>query len=389
MSTQKIFISHIEEEKAIALALKKWIKNIFVDRFEYYVFSDPSDIDFGSGGWLQGLQEAVKDTDIMVLLVSPDSKISPWIHFEAGYGWTKEIMVVTVCHSMPIDDLSSPLAIFRATNLDHPEFIDVFFEALAKKIGMSQAPVVPKNDFYTDVWQAFRPSQPSPVVIAANRSCLMKMAKRRYESLIKLDRQEFSEPADNISDIDLQTYGMVRIPNSHVLADPFPVSEMDFVDYCIETHKPLPGYLSADSARSDYPVVQINAFDAEAYASWIGKRLPTRREWESLAFLRPDGVYQKYPWGDDFSHDKCNTEVSKIKELTPFTRYPEGKSLSQAYDMAGNSWDWLMNAVDKERLIIGGSFYDSPKYIRRGMAIRWEPSASANDIGFRCVKDLD
>jgi hypothetical protein len=297
-------------------------------------------------------------------------------------------MVITVCHSMPIADLTSPLAIFRATNLDQPDFIDVFFESLAKKVGLSQAPMVPKNDFYKDMWNAFRPNQPSPSGIAASRNSLMKMAKRRYESLVALGRKNFTEPTDNMSDIDLQTYGMIPITNSHVIADPFPVSERDFVDYCSETNKPLPDYLNADMARNDYPVVQTNVFDAEAYANWIGKRLPTRREWESLAFLRPDGIYQKYPWGEDFSRDKCNTEVSKIKELTPFTRYPEGKSLSEAYDLAGNSWDWLMNAVDKERLIIGGSFYDSPKYIRRGMAIRWDPSSPSNDIGFRCVKDL-
>ena len=389
MSKLKIFISHIEEEKAIALALKKWIKKLFIDRFEYFVFSDPSDVDFGSGGWLEDLKDAVQHTDIMILLVGPDSKASPWIHFEAGNAWTQKITVIPVCHSMPISDLTPPLTIFRGTNLDQPDFTDVFFLALAKEINQSQGPVVPEGDFYKDIWNAFRPTQPSPSTISANRGSLLEMATRRYESLTTLGRKEFGEPSGSMSDIELQTYGMVPIPNSRVVADPFPVSEKDYLDYCTENQKSFPKNLTADSARSNYPVVNINVFDAESYAKWIGKRLPTRREWESLAYLRPDGVYQKYPWGKSFSQDKCNTAESEIQKRTPFTQYPEGKSLSDAYDMAGNTWDWLMNSVDDNRLIIGGSFYDTQAYICRGRAIAWETNKASDDIGFRCVKDLD
>ena len=75
--------------------------------------------------------------------------------------------------------------------------------------------------------------------------------------------------------------------------------------------------------QRDCPVVGVSYFEAEAYAKWTGKKLPTEKEWERAA-RGTDG--REYPWGDMFDKEKCNTAESGIGKTTPVSRYPEGVS---------------------------------------------------------------
>lgn len=170
----------------------------------------------------------------------------------------------------------------------------------------------------------------------------------------------------------------------------------------------------------DHPVVHIAAADAEAYAAWAGKSLPTEAEWEYAARGGLDGA--TYAWGDEFEpggramaktwaglfpHD--NRAPVGLERTGPVCAYPpNGYGL---YDMIGNVWEWTADAYGEApradgpkccggagaaaghapfaiRATKGGSHLCAPNYCQRYRpAARWPQTVdtSTSHLGFRCV----
>jgi len=135
----------------------------------------------------------------------------------------------------------------------------------------------------------------------------------------------------------------------------------------------------------DVPVCGVSYFEAEAYARWCGKRLPTFQEWEK-ACRGTDG--RRWPWGDTFDVTRCNTadrfESDEDWEPTPVGMFPTGVSPYGCLDMVGNIWEWIQDVM-----VIGGAFvshmHDSNGCEYHGQ----EPHYRPHKVGFRCVKDVD
>jgi sulfatase modifying factor 1 len=188
-------------------------------------------------------------------------------------------------------------------------------------------------------------------------------------------------------------------------------------------HPEGPG--STIAGRQRHPVTHVAPEDAEAYAAWAGKALPTEAEWEFAARGALDGAI--FAWGDEFAprgrlmantwqgeFPWQNLRSDGYEGTSPVGSFdPNGYGL---YDMTGNVWEWTADAfalqhaaaiasacctprnprvgspeVDEEiprRVIKGGSHLCAPNY-----CLRYRPAArqgeavdtSTGHIGFRCI----
>ncbi|MFN0150973.1 MAG: SUMF1/EgtB/PvdO family nonheme iron enzyme [bacterium] len=181
------------------------------------------------------------------------------------------------------------------------------------------------------------------------------------------------------------------------------------------------GYITEGDFRGDYPpetadfpAADITWNDANAYASWLGKRLPTEAEWEAAArnFVTP-----RFPWGNaiplprgfcDFANWTSEFAGACADGPAAVGSHSRGDTPAGISDMAGNVAEWVADwydpsyyATDDSRIlprgpisgssrgVRGGSWRATPEACTTSRRAAQDPAVASDEIGFRCASGID
>jgi gamma-glutamyl hercynylcysteine S-oxide synthase len=156
------------------------------------------------------------------------------------------------------------------------------------------------------------------------------------------------------------------------------------------------------------PVMHVSFHEAQAYAAWAGKRLPTETEWEKAARWDPaTGRSRRYPWGDeDPQPDHANLGQRHLRPAEAGA-YPRGASPLGVHQLIGDVWEWTSSRFSgypgftafpypeyslvffgsDYRVLRGGSFGTDDVAVR-GTFRNWDyPVRRQIFAGFRCARD--
>lgn len=175
-----------------------------------------------------------------------------------------------------------------------------------------------------------------------------------------------------------------------------------------------PLYWTNNPTWGSHPVYGVSAYEAEAYARFVGKRLPTEAEWEKAASWDAAAGYRRiYPWGEAepaaqlCNHAYLGEDSYPPLQTTPVDAHPAGQSAYGCHDMLGNVWEWTASVFggyegfvsypyagyskvyfDGQHYVLKGGSWATRSWALRSSFRNWyHPYVRQILAGFRCAKN--
>ncbi len=403
----QIFISYSRKDLS-------FIEHLAIDleKQGFDVWYDLSDLE-GGDRWNRAIQQAIQNSQYVILVLSPDSVESKWVEKEFFFADKLNKKIIPLYYR-PCE-LGLAYVNLHYIEVDGEKYTSNFNKVLRaldirkdhRKPETKKESIVekPKNDtesFLDDYYQKYaRPllEYKTDKLTLSNGMEFMRVPAGKF--LMGSNNGEENEKPQHTVDIPYD-YWMARYPVTNELYNAFIKSKEE--EHPVESWEKI----------KNHPVVYISWKKARIYCQWLNNllhvelplgfslRLPTEAEWEK-ASRGTDG--REYPWGNTFDKNNCNTFESGIaKTVSIGLHSPQGDSPYGCADMIGNVWEWT-HSLNKSypyivtdgrederasgyRVLRGGSFYEKKQGACCTVRLDYLLDTPINDRGFRVVLSL-
>jgi hypothetical protein len=126
-----IFISHDSKDEAIAIELKSFLENIFLNGNVYVSGRDLK----GGQTWIEDIKLRLKTSQVVISIISKESIHNNWIYFETGAGFTDDKSIPLITDGLKFADLVPPLSLLQSRALSKPG-IELLVNDIAGKVNL-------------------------------------------------------------------------------------------------------------------------------------------------------------------------------------------------------------------------------------------------------------
>ena len=218
------------------------------------------------------------------------------------------------------------------------------------------------------------------------------------QALGKLALQYYMGAALYRSEMEFVPPGEVELAGKQVrvpafLIDKTEVTIKDYANFCISIPEGWPFPAPLQPWKEDYPnhpITYVSFYDAQAYAAFNGKQLPTELQWARAAYGGEEAP-DLYPWGDVWEPGAANTQGER--ESTMEVRsFENDVTWSDCADMAGNVSEWTRSPEEDgapgfgTHMVVRGGNFAQAMELREHFVLPY--AARKGYVGFRCVLDL-
>lgn len=132
-----IFISHDSKDEVIAIELKSFLENIFLNASVYVSGRDLE----GGQTWIENIKLRLKSSQVIISIISKESINNNWIYFETGAGFTDDKSIPLITDNLKFSDLHPPMSLLQARTITE-KGMEYLISDISKKVGLRMPKVL-------------------------------------------------------------------------------------------------------------------------------------------------------------------------------------------------------------------------------------------------------